>query len=157
MSGPAAILLAWWVVTATGLISADQLPSPRTVFDAGVELTRNGQLPDAIWASFKRVVFGTVIGVTAGAAIAVVAGLTRRGDDFVDPTMQIVKSVPKYALIPLLIIWLGIDEAPKIALIAALKVKVERPEATIMYVRRLNRRGDTRHPPHTLTEAIDQE
>jgi hypothetical protein len=36
------------------------------------------------------------------------------------------------------------------ALIAALKVKAERPEATIMYVRRLNRRGDTRHPPHTL-------
>jgi hypothetical protein len=37
------------------------------------------------------------------------------------------------------------------ALIAALKVKAERPEANIMYVRRLNRRGDTRHPPHTLT------
>jgi hypothetical protein len=37
------------------------------------------------------------------------------------------------------------------ALIAALKVKAERPEATIMYVRRLNRRGDTRHPPHNLT------
>jgi hypothetical protein len=37
------------------------------------------------------------------------------------------------------------------ALIAALRVKAERPEATIMYVRRLNRRGDTRHPPHTLT------
>ena len=37
------------------------------------------------------------------------------------------------------------------ALIAALKVKAERPEATIMYVRRLNRRGDTRHPLHNLT------
>jgi len=37
------------------------------------------------------------------------------------------------------------------ALVAALKVKAERPEATIMYVRRLNRRGDKRHPPHTLT------
>lgn len=39
------------------------------------------------------------------------------------------------------------------ALIAALKVKAERPEAAIMYVRRLNRRGDTRHPPHVLTES----
>ena len=37
------------------------------------------------------------------------------------------------------------------ALIAALRVKAERPEASIMYVRRLNRRGDTRHPPHVLT------
>jgi hypothetical protein len=42
------------------------------------------------------------------------------------------------------------------ALVAALKVKAERPDATIMYVRRLNRRGDTRHPPHTLTEGSDQ-
>ena len=39
------------------------------------------------------------------------------------------------------------------ALIAALKVKAERPEATITYVRRLNRRGDQRHPPHRLTET----
>ncbi len=37
------------------------------------------------------------------------------------------------------------------ALVAALKVKAEQPDVTIMYVRRLNRRGDTRHPPHTLT------
>jgi hypothetical protein len=42
------------------------------------------------------------------------------------------------------------------ALVAALKVKAERPDATIMYVRRLNRRGDTRHPPHTLTGGRNQ-
>jgi hypothetical protein len=42
------------------------------------------------------------------------------------------------------------------ALVAALKVKAERPEASIMYVRRLNRRGDTRHPPHALAGAVDQ-
>jgi sulfonate transport system permease protein len=113
-----AILLAWWIATATGLISTDHLPSPTAVWDAGVELTRNGKLPEAIWSSFKRVVWGTVIGVSAGAAIAVAAGLTRRGDDVVDPTMQIVKAVPKYALVPLFIVWLGVDEAPKILLIA---------------------------------------
>lgn len=118
LSGPAAILLAWWVVTATGLISSQHLSSPGEVFDTGVDLMKSGELPDAIWASFKRVVQGTVIGVSAGVAIAVVAGITRRGDDLVDPTMQIVKAVPKYALVPLLIIWLGIDEGPKIALIA---------------------------------------
>ena len=42
------------------------------------------------------------------------------------------------------------------ALIAALKVKAERPEATILYVRRLKQRGDTRHPPHALTGAVDR-
>jgi hypothetical protein len=42
------------------------------------------------------------------------------------------------------------------ALIAALRVKAERPEAAIKYVRRLNRRGDTRHPPHSLTGLIER-
>ena len=118
LSGPVLILIAWWLATATGLISTHSLPTPGSVFDAGVELTKSGELPEAIWASFKRVFWGTLIGVSAGAAIAVAAGLTRRGDDLVDPSMQIVKSIPKFALVPLLIIWLGIDEAPKIALIA---------------------------------------
>jgi sulfonate transport system permease protein len=118
LSGPIAILIAWWVVTATGLISTRELPSPREVWDAGWALTANGTLPDAIWASFKRVFWGTLYGVTAGVAIAVAAGLTKRGDDLVDPTMQIVKAIPKYALVPLFIIWLGVDEAPKILLIA---------------------------------------
>jgi sulfonate transport system permease protein len=118
LSGPVAILLAWWVATATGLIDEKFLPSPAEVWDAGVELTRNGKLPDALWSSFKRVFWGTLYGVTAGLAIAIVAGITRRGDDLLDPTMQIIKAIPKYALIPLFIVWLGIEEAPKILLIA---------------------------------------
>lgn len=118
LSGPAAILLVWWIVTATGLVDPQNLPSPGTVLDTGIDLTRSGELPEAIWASFQRVVIGLAIGVSAGAAIALVAGITRRGEDLVDPTMQIVKAVPKFALVPLLIIWLGIDEAPKVTLIA---------------------------------------
>jgi sulfonate transport system permease protein len=106
------------VVTATGLVSTAELASPREVWDAAVELTRDGTLPDAIWASFKLVFWGTLWGVSAGAAIAVVAGITRRGDDLVDPTMQIIKAVPKYALVPLFIVWIGVGSAPKILLIA---------------------------------------
>ena len=49
---------------------------------------------------------------------------------------------------------IGVDAED--ALGAALKVKAERPEATIMYMRRLNRRGDTRHPPHTLTGSSNE-
>jgi len=118
LSGPILILLVWWLVTATGLVNTAKLPTPGSVFEAGWELLKDGELLPAIWASFKRVFWGTLWGVTIGVAIAVAAGLTRRGDDFFDPTMQIVKAVPKYALVPLFIIWLGIDEAPKILLIA---------------------------------------
>ena len=118
LSGPALILLAWWVATAVGLFDARVLPSPGEVWDAAVELTRSGKLPDAFWSSFKRVFWGTLYGVSAGVAIAVVAGITRRGDDLLDPTMQIVKAVPKYALVPLFIIWLGVGESSKVLLIA---------------------------------------
>jgi len=118
LSGPLLILLIWWLVTATGFVDTDKLPTPGSVFEAGWQFLKNGELLPAIWASFKRVFWGTLWGVSIGVAIAVAAGLTRRGDDFFDPTMQIVKAVPKYALVPLFIIWLGIDEAPKILLIA---------------------------------------
>jgi len=118
LSGPLLILLLWWLVTATGFVSTAKLPTPGSVFEAGWEFLKDGELLPAIWVSFKRVFWGTLWGVSIGVAIAVVAGLTRRGDDLLDPTMQVVKAVPKYALVPLFIIWLGIDEAPKILLIA---------------------------------------
>jgi sulfonate transport system permease protein len=61
---------------------------------------------------------GLAIGVTVGVALALVSGLLRIGEDLVDPNMQILRTVPFFGLIPLLIIWFGIDEAPKVALVA---------------------------------------
>jgi len=59
-----------------------------------------------------------VIGALVGLALAVVAGLSRLGEDAVDPPMQMLRTLPHFGLIPLLIVWLGIGEMPKIALIA---------------------------------------
>ena len=71
------------------------------MFEAGWEFLKNGSAVPAIWVSFKRVFWGTLWGVSIGVAIAVAAGLTGRGDDLLDPTMQVVKAVPKYTLVPL--------------------------------------------------------
>jgi sulfonate transport system permease protein len=60
---------------------------------------------------------GTALGVVLGTAIAVLAGLSRLGEDLIDSTMQVFKAVPNFALTPLLIIWMGIGEGPKILLI----------------------------------------
>ena len=62
-------------------------------------------------------VTGTVLGILIGVVLAVAAGLTRTGEDLLDWTMQILKAVPNFALTPLLIIWMGIGEGPKIVLI----------------------------------------
>lgn len=118
LSGPALLVAAWWLVTATGLISERSLPSPASVLRAGYELTITGELPADIWTSLQRVLIGLLIGVTISLAISSVCGMSRRFEILLDPTMQVLKAVPNYAIVPLLILWFGIDETPKIILIA---------------------------------------
>ena len=66
----------------------------------------------------QRVLIGFAIGATIGLVLAVVAGLSRLGEDAVDPPMQMLRTLPLFGLIPLFIVWFGIGETPKIALIA---------------------------------------
>lgn len=117
LTAPALLLLIWWIVTAAGWLSPNTLPSPGAVWDVFVELIRNGKLLSAILASTQRVLVGLGLGILIGVSIAVIAGLNRLSEDVLDPTMQLIKAIPNFSLVPLLIIWLGIDEAPKITLI----------------------------------------
>jgi sulfonate transport system permease protein len=68
--------------------------------------------------SLRRVGEGLVLGVGAGVLLAVVAGLSRLGEDLLDPILQAVRAVPILGLVPLAIIWFGVGETPKIFLIA---------------------------------------
>lgn len=68
--------------------------------------------------SLRRALVGLTIGVSVGTALAVVAGLFRAGEDVVDSAMQVLRAVPVLGLLPLVIIWFGIGEEPKIALVA---------------------------------------
>ncbi|MEV0096815.1 ABC transporter permease subunit [Streptomyces sp. NPDC050738] len=94
------------------------LATPGAVFSAGWELTRTGELTDHLLASLTRVASGLALGVTAGLVIAVVAGLFRLGDELLDSTMQVLRALPVLGLLPLVIIWFGVGETPKIALVA---------------------------------------
>ncbi|HEV7722258.1 MAG TPA: ABC transporter permease, partial [Iamia sp.] len=88
-----------------------------TVLTAGTDLIRDGTLIDALWASLQRVLWGVAIGVPIGAGLALVAGLSRLGDDLLDATVQMLRFVPIIALQPLLIVWLGVGETVKVTLI----------------------------------------
>lgn len=118
LSGPIVLVLVWLLVTATGWVSASTFPTVPDVVDAAGRLLRRGELQAALWASLKRVAAGLSIGLVAGLLLAVLAGSFRRGQYLIDSTMQVVKAVPTFALVPLLIIWMGIYEGPKITLIA---------------------------------------
>jgi sulfonate transport system permease protein len=117
LTGPALLLLAWAVSSELGLLNRDLFPPPAAVAAATWELIGTGELQTHVGASLVRVLVGTLIGVVLGAGLAVLAGLTRTGEDLLDSSMQILKAVPNFALLPLLIIWMGIGEEPKIVLI----------------------------------------
>ncbi|PZV37194.1 ABC transporter permease subunit [Mesorhizobium kowhaii] len=117
-SGPIALVLLWHIASVTGALPGEVLAGPSTVISSAVKLFQTGELQAAIWVSLVRVLIGLAIGGTVGVALAVLAGLFRIGEDLIDATMQMARTLPHVALIPLLIIWSGIGEAPKIALIA---------------------------------------
>ncbi|MFD5059161.1 ABC transporter permease [Streptomyces sp. NPDC058394] len=116
--GPVLLLALWQVLSATGVLHPDVLASPGTIARAGSDLIADGTLPSAMGISLQRVAVGLVLGGVVGTALALVSGLSRLGEDLVDATVQMLRTVPWVGLIPLFIIWLGIGEAPKVALIA---------------------------------------
>ena len=115
---PALFLLLWELGSRTGLIPGRILAAPSTVLQALGELTATGELPANLAVSLARVAAGLGIGLLVGTILAVIAGLSRAGETAIDPLMQIKRTIPSLALTPLFIVWFGIGEAPKIALIA---------------------------------------
>lgn len=116
--GPALLLAIWHLASVSGILAPEVLAGPSVVVQAAGQLIASGELQAAMLASLQRVFWGIAIGGSIGTLFAVVAGLFRLGEDLIDAPMQMMRTVPNIALIPLLIIWFGIGEAPKIALIA---------------------------------------
>ncbi|MFF0967112.1 ABC transporter permease [Streptomyces sp. NPDC003703] len=116
--GPLGLLAAWWTASATGALTQDVLASPAHVVAAVAELWGNGQLSDALAASLARAGIGLVIGLTAGLVLGVVTGFTRLGDELLDSSLQTLRTIPFLSLVPLFMVWFGINETAKILLIA---------------------------------------
>ncbi|MEF9886407.1 ABC transporter permease [Streptomyces sp. P9-A4] len=116
--GPVALLALWWGSSATGLLTPDVLASPNQVIDAVGELWGNGQLPDALATSLARSGTGLVIGLAAGLALGITTGFTRLGDELLDSSLQTLRTIPFLSLVPLFMVWFGINETAKILLIA---------------------------------------
>jgi sulfonate transport system permease protein len=120
---PLAVLAAWQLASGTGLISRSKLPPPSSIWSTAVTLvTTNsptyGTLQGAMAVSLERVAIGLAVGGAAGVALALVAGLSRVGENAADPLMQMLRTLPLFGLIPVFIVWFGIGELPKILLIA---------------------------------------
>jgi sulfonate transport system permease protein len=120
---PLAVLVIWQLVSSSGLVSEQKLPSPSTVLHTAITLiTTNsaayGTLQGAMAVSLERVAIGFALGGSAGLILAVIAGLSRLGENSVDPLLQMLRTLPLFGLIPVFIVWFGIGELPKVLLIA---------------------------------------
>ena len=119
---PLLIVAGWWIGSATGAISARVLAGPPAVWTAFLELFDSGQLVDFALASLLRAAIGVGIGVAIGLVLGLLSGLWSLGEELVDSTMQVLRTVPFLALVPLFIAWFGIDELYKVLLIAVATV-----------------------------------
>jgi sulfonate transport system permease protein len=116
--GPLALLVLWQVASATGLVSTRVLAAPSTVVESAWLLLSTGELQNHLWVSLGRVSRGLALGVSVGLVLALVSGLFRLGEDLLDPPIQMLRTLPVLALVPLFILWFGIGETPKVALVA---------------------------------------
>ena len=115
---PVALLVLWQLGASTGMLSSTILPNPLDIGRAAYRLSASGELLTNMEVSTLRALAGLVVGGGIGLAFGVANGLSRWSDTFTDTTLQMVRNVPHLALIPLVIVWFGIDEGAKLFLVA---------------------------------------
>jgi sulfonate transport system permease protein len=115
---PLVIVVLWQLAASTGLLPERLLASPIKIIATATDLIQEGVLPDAIAVSLGRAAIGFTLGALVGIGLALVAGLSRVGENAVDPPLQMLRALPLFGLIPLFILWFGIGETPKVALVA---------------------------------------
>jgi sulfonate transport system permease protein len=115
---PLALLLVWQWVVAAGYISANLMPPPTQIAQTLGQLVGDGSLAVHVGVSSARVLIGFVIGASLGVAVGAVVGLNRTAQALFDPGFQALRAIPSLAWVPLLLLWAGIDEGPKLSLIA---------------------------------------
>ncbi|GAA2585620.1 MULTISPECIES: ABC transporter permease [Streptomyces] len=116
--GPVLLLVLWAAGSGLGFFDVRSLPAPWTVAGTAGDLLAGGRLQSHLTTSAQRALLGLLFGVAAGLVLALVSGLSRIGEALIDGPVQIKRSIPSLALIPLLILWFGIGETMKVVTIA---------------------------------------
>ena len=116
--GPLLLVTLWAAGSYFGLIDPRGLPAPWTIVETAGGLIADRRLQDNLLISATRVAEGFGIGVTAGVVFALIAGLSRIGEYLLDGVIQLHRAIPVLAIIPLVMLYMGIGEGMKITTIA---------------------------------------
>lgn len=115
---PMLIVAVWQAAFSRGLVAPSALPSPLAVIEAAWRLTLSGELPWNMAVSFLRASAGLVVGGGIGFLLGIANGVSRTSEALTDSTLQMARNIPHLAMIPLVILWFGIDEEAKLFLIS---------------------------------------
>ncbi|MGC3984287.1 MAG: aliphatic sulfonate ABC transporter permease SsuC [Pseudorhodoferax sp.] len=115
---PVALVVAWQAASSLGWLSTRVLPAPIDVVTAAWTLSASGELWTHVKVSAGRALLGLAIGGGLGLLLGLLTGSVRFFETLLDSTIQMVRNIPALALIPLVILWFGIDESAKLFLIA---------------------------------------
>jgi len=115
---PSTLVVVWFAATSTGAIKSYQLASPQAVLVELNDLASRGLLWTDLGASLERVATGFGLAALLAIVLGSLVGASRTAEKLLDPTLQAMRAVPSLAWVPLLLLWLGIGETAKIALVA---------------------------------------
>ena len=115
---PVGLAIVWELVVWLGYSNGRLVPPPTRIFATVMELAKSGELLRHIIATVTRVAVGFGLGVAAGTILGAISGYWGLARQLLDPTVQALRAIPSIAWVPLFILWLGIFETSKVALIA---------------------------------------
>ncbi len=115
---PLGLAVGWELAVASGLSDGRLMPPPSRIIETFAELWRSGDLTFHAGATLGRVYAGFAIGAAAGTLLGALSGASPLAKRTLDPSLQALRAIPSIAWVPLFILWLGIFEASKVALIA---------------------------------------
>lgn len=113
-----AIVVVWELIAKTGIVSELFLPAPSSIIREGWQMLLNGEIFANMAASFYRIATGYAIGCLLGISIGLLTGMSKLADVTGTPLIYALYPIPKIALLPLIILWLGIGEVSKITVIS---------------------------------------
>lgn len=115
---PLLILVIWQLMVQFAIVPERILPAPLAIVRAAIRLIVSGQLFTDIWVSTQRALTGLLVGGGIGFGLGLLNGVSRRGEKYLDSTIQMIRTVPNLALVPLVILWFGIGDEARLFLIA---------------------------------------
>jgi NitT/TauT family transport system permease protein/taurine transport system permease protein len=117
----AAVLLAWYVLSATAIVSPTRFPAPREVWEALRQIALAGyadaRLHGHLLHSVKLVLMGFAVAVATGVPLGLAMGWSKRVEALLNPAFLLIRPIPPLAWIPLAIVWLGLGDAAKVLVI----------------------------------------